>query len=55
MISWRQLVRELKKENDFLKAKVEGLERRLAFYENPHTPPRKSLIKLKILEKSNSL
>jgi len=42
MASWIQMVRELKKENDFLKAKVEELERRLAYYENPHTPPSKS-------------
>ena len=45
MSGWRQLVRELKKENDFLKARVDELERKLAYYENPHTPPSKSKIK----------
>lgn len=42
MVSWRQRVRELEKENAFLRAKVEELERRLLAYENPHTPPSKS-------------
>lgn len=55
MVSWRQLVRELKKENDLLKAKVEELERRLAFYENPHTPPSKSIKKPPRKESSGKL
>ena len=55
MTSWRQLVRELKKENDFLKARVEELERRLAFYENPHTPPSKSRKKPPRRESSGKL
>ena len=41
MVSWRQIVRDLKNENDFLKSKVEELERRLEYYENPHTPSSK--------------
>ena len=49
------MVRELKKENDFLKAKVEELERRLAFYENPHTPPSKSGKKPPRMESSGKL
>ena len=42
MVSWRQIVRELQKENEFLKARVEELEKKLLLYENPHTPPSKS-------------
>jgi len=41
MASWRQKVRELEKENDFLKAKIEELEKRLLAYENAHTPSSK--------------
>jgi len=35
----RELVEQLKRENDLLKAKVIELEARLAQYENAHTPP----------------
>jgi len=35
----RELVEQLKRENELLKAKVSELEARLAQYENPHTPP----------------
>jgi len=35
----RELVEQLKRENDLLKAKVCELEARLAQYENAHTPP----------------
>ena len=55
MVSWRQIVRDLKKENDFLKAKVEELERRLAYYENPHTPSSKSKNKPPRKESSGKL
>ena len=55
MVSWRQIVRDLKKENDFLKAKVEELERRLAYYENPHTPSSKSKNKPPRRESSGKL
>ena len=55
MSGWRQLVRELKKENDFLKARVGELERRLVFYENPHTPPSKSRKKPPRKESSGKL
>ena len=41
MVSWRQKVRDLEKENDYLKAKIEELEKRLLAYENAHTPPSK--------------
>lgn len=34
-----ELVKQLKRENELLKAKVRELEARLAQYENPHTPP----------------
>ena len=45
MVSWRQKVRDLEKENAYLKAKIEGLEKRLLAYENAHTPPSKSRLK----------
>lgn len=35
----RDLVEQLKRENELLKAKVAELESRLARYENAHTPP----------------
>ena len=35
----RQLLEQLKHENELLKAKVIELEARLAQYENAHTPP----------------
>ena len=35
----RELVEQLKRENELLKAKVGELESRLAQYENAHTPP----------------
>lgn len=42
MISWHQKVRLLEEENQFLRTKIEELEKRLLAYENPHTPPSKS-------------
>lgn len=42
MVSWRQKVRDLERENTFLKSKIEELEKRLLAYENAHTPPSKS-------------
>src|SRR3989338_5069779 len=39
MSGWRQRVRELEAENEFLREKIEALEKRLLAYENPHTPP----------------
>jgi len=40
-MSWRQRVRELEAENQFLREKIEQLERLLKSYENPHTPSSK--------------
>jgi len=34
-----ELVEQLKRENELLKAKIRELEARLAQYENAHTPP----------------
>ncbi|MBU4502567.1 MAG: IS66 family transposase [Nanoarchaeota archaeon] len=45
MSGWRQRVRDLEAENEFLREKIEALEKRLLAYENPHTPP--SLLKKK--------
>lgn len=39
MPGWRQRVRELEAENEFLREKIEGLEKQPLAYENPHTPP----------------
>lgn len=40
-MGWRQRVRELEAENNFLREKLEQLERLLKSYENPHTPSSK--------------
>lgn len=40
-MSWRQRVRELEAENQFLREKIEQLEHLLRMYENPHTPSSK--------------
>ena len=34
-----EIIRQLKRENELLKAHIEELEAQLARYENPHTPP----------------
>ena len=55
MVSWRKKVRDLEKENTFLKAKIEELEKRLLAYENAHTPPSKSRQKPPRKESSGKL
>lgn len=42
MISWRQRVRDLEAENEYLREKISELEHRLLMYENAHTPSSKS-------------
>jgi len=34
-----EIIGQLKRENELLKARIEELEAQLARYENPHTPP----------------
>ncbi len=34
-----EIIRQIKRENELLKARIEELEAQLARYENPHTPP----------------
>lgn len=59
MLSWRQRVRELEQENQFLREtvlnqqkKIVQLEKRLLAYENAHTPPSKT--KKKPLKKESN-
>ena len=42
MISWRQRLRDLETENQFLREKIIALENLLKSYENPHTPSSKT-------------
>ena len=42
MVSWRQIVRDLKAELEEKDKRIAELERRLFAYENAHTPPSKS-------------
>lgn len=55
MVSWRQRIRQLETQIEYLEKENEELKKRLAFYENPHTPPSKSRKKPPRKESSGKL